>query len=268
MSLALSLTVSSGRLGRRTSANLVAIRGDPVIWLCAHLDTKSQGVPTLVRTGALMAAGASAAVLALLFLTRATGAGEPGLAWIVAGTVLAAAATVMMACVAGNESPGAVDNASGVMAVLSAAASTGEKPLGVVLTSAEELGLAGAKAWAASDFGSLHGRPRLVINCDTFDEAGVMRCVVHKGRDRAAAAELVAAGSAVSVPISVARHTPGIMVDSAALAAEGIPAVTLSRVTLGTLQRIHTTRDTADRFTGSGIEQATAVMTSFVREHA
>ncbi len=267
-SLGLSLTVSSGPLGRRTSTNLVAVRGDPVIWLCAHLDTKSQGVPTLVRTGTLMAAGASAAALALVYVTGAIGGGEPGLAWLVAGTVLAAAAAVMMACVAGNASPGAADNASGVMAVLSAAAGTDEKPLGVVLTSAEELGLAGAKTWATGEMEAAGGRLRLVINCDTLDDAGVMRCVVHKGRDRAAAAELVATGSTVKVPITVTRHTPGIMVDSAALAAHGIPAVTLSRVTLGTLQRIHTSRDTADRLSGSGIEQAAAVMTSFVREHA
>lgn len=268
MSLALSFTVSSGRLGRRASANLVAVRGDPVIWLCAHLDTKSQGVPTLVRTAALMAAGASAAGLALLYVTGAIGGGERGVAWVVAGTVLAAGAAVMMACVAGNASPGAADNASGVVAVLSAAATTEEKPLGVVLTSAEELGLAGARAWAASGMEGANGRLRLVINCDTLDDAGVMRCVVHRGRDRTAAAELVAAGSAAKVAISVTRHTPGIMVDSAALTAQGIPAVTLSRVTLGTLQRIHTSRDTADRLSGSGIEQAAAVLTRFVRDHA
>lgn len=268
-SLVLSFTVSSGRLGRQTSVNLVALRGvDPVIWLCAHLDTKSQGVSTLVRMGTLMAAGASATVLALLHLIRALGGGAPGLAWIVMGTVLAVAGVVMMACVVGNASPGAADNASGVMAVLSAAAGTDEKPLGVVLTSAEELGLAGAKAWAASDMETGRRRLRLVINCDTLDDVGDVRCVVHKATDRAIAADLVAAGAAVEVPIRVTRHTPGIMVDSAALAARGIPAVTLSRVTLGTLQRIHTSRDTADRLSGSGIDRAAAAMTSFVRDHA
>ncbi|CAN5204679.1 hypothetical protein BH23GEM2_BH23GEM2_10450 [soil metagenome] len=268
-SLALSLSVTAGRVGRSESVNLVATRGiEPLIWLCAHLDTKSQAVSTLVRSAALMAAGASAMVLVILYMAGRLTGGEPGTAWLVAGTVLAAGAGVMMICVVGNSSPGAADNASGVAAVLATASSTGKEPLGVVLTSAEELGLAGAKAWAVSAATDGRQAPRAIINCDTLDDEGVMRCVVHNRRDSGLVAELVAAGAAADIPVRVTRHTPGIMVDSAALAASGLPAVTLSRVTLSTLRRIHTSRDTADRLSGDGIEQAVALMSGFVREHA
>jgi hypothetical protein len=267
-SLALSLSVDGGRFARRESTNLVATRGtDPVIWLCAHLDTKSQGVSTLVRTAALLAAGTSAGVLTVLHVTHALTGGEPGLAWVMAGTLLASSAVVMMACVTGNASPGAVDNASGVVAVLSTAAGTAQSALGLVLTSAEELGLAGARAWAQSGVAAAGTRPRLIINCDTLDDEGVMRCVVHHRRDRGLAAELVAAGAAAGMAGGITRYMPGIMVDSAAFAACGLPAVTLSRATLSTLRRIHTSRDTADRLNGDGTGRVAAVMTGFIREH-
>lgn len=264
--LTLSLTVSAARLGRSEGVNLVATRGtEPVTWLCAHLDTKSQAVSTLVRSAALIAAGGSGTVLVILHAIGWLGDAEPGKSWLIAGTVLAAGAIVMMGCVVGNTSPGAADNASGVAAVLAAAGGTDDEPLGVILTTAEELGLAGARAWAAP--ASADRLASRIINCDTLDDEGVMRCVVHNKRDIGLVAELVAAGAAANVPIKVTRHTPGIMVDSAAFAARGIPAVTLSRVTFGTLRRIHTPRDTADRLVGRGMEQAAAVMSGFVRGH-
>ena len=173
----------------------------------------------------------------------------------------------MMTCVVGNASPGAVDNASGVAAVLATAGSTGSLPLGVILTSAEELGLAGAKAWAASAVAGRQG-PRIIINCDTLDGEGTMRCVVHRKEDAAVADELVALARREGFPATITRYTPGIMVDSAAFAARGIPAVTLSRVTLGTLGRIHTPRDTTERLNGQGAGLAAAVISAFIRTRA
>ena len=149
--------------------------------------------------------------------------------------------------------------------MIAAAVSTSPSPLGVILTSAEELGLAGAKAWAAS--AALSGNtPGLVINCDTLDGEGTMRCVVHRSEDATVARELVTLARSEGFSAKITRHTPGIMVDSAAFAARGIPAVTLSRVTSGTLARIHTPRDTADRLNGQGAELAAAVMSAFARK--
>lgn len=265
-SLTLGLTVSNGRFRREGSVNLVATRGrEPAIWLCAHLDTKSQAVPTLARTVALVAAGAAALVVAGLHLADRLAGWGGGPVWIAAGMVLASAAAVMVTCVVGNASPGAADNASGVAAVLSAAGSTGRSPLGVILTSAEELGLAGARAWAAAAVMSGNA-PSLIINCDTLDGEGTMRCVVHRREDATVARELVTLARNEGFSAKMIRHTPGIMVDSAAFAARGIPAVTLSRVTSGTLGRIHTPRDTADRLSGQGAAQAAAVMSAFVRK--
>ncbi|HEX6250875.1 MAG TPA: M28 family peptidase [Gemmatimonadaceae bacterium] len=264
-SLTLGLTVNSGRFRRTGGLNLVATRGRaPAIWLCAHLDTKSQSVPTLKRTVALVVAGATALLLGVLHLGARLADWGGGPVWLAAGIVLASAAAVMVTCFVGNDSPGAADNASGVAAVLAAARSTGEAPLGVILTSAEELGLAGARAWAASAV-TRGDAPRLVINCDTLDEEGPMRCVVHRREDVGVARDLITIAGNEGFSARITRHTPGIMVDSAAIAARGIPAVTLSRVTRGTLSRIHTARDTADRLSGEGAVQAAAVMAGFLR---
>ena len=55
----------------------------------------------------------------------------------------------VMASVVGARSAGALDNASGVATVLRAVELLArDVAVGVVLTSAEELGLAGARAWA------------------------------------------------------------------------------------------------------------------------
>ena len=41
--------------GKAAGVNLEARRGEPAIWLVAHLDSKSQPIPILVRAGAIIA---------------------------------------------------------------------------------------------------------------------------------------------------------------------------------------------------------------------
>ena len=53
---------------------------------------------------------------------------------------------------------------------------------------------------------------------------------------------------------------PGVLVDSLAFSNAGWEAVTLSRGTLGTLRRIHTTHDDLDHLRGTGIESAARVL--------
>ena len=71
-------------------------------------------------------------------------------------------------CFIRNDSNGAVDNSSGVVSVLLAAQSAqSPRDIGVLITSAEELGLAGARVWAPS------APPEAeAINCDTVDDSG------------------------------------------------------------------------------------------------
>src|ERR1700694_2341687 len=82
-----------------------------------------------------------------------------------------------MLCWVRNQSPGAVDNASGVAAVLLAAqALSSVRDLGVLITSGEELGLAGARVWA-----SKAGPGIVALNCDTVDDRGGWRTMYTGG---------------------------------------------------------------------------------------
>lgn len=265
--LALALAVVRDRSHHSTGKNLVAVRGgQPRVWLCAHLDTKSQPFPTLVRTIGVFLAIITTVSLIVFYFLDALVADSTSI-WMVLGTCATVASLPLLASTIGNDSPGAVDNASGVAAVLQAAAETPGLPLGVVLTSAEELGLAGARAWARRKDGAAAApvRPELVINCDTLDDGGTMRCVFHRRSERRHADEIRRRAGALGIGLKLMRRTPGILLDSASFSAAGYPAVTLSRVTLGTLGRIHTPRDTAGRLTGDGAAAAASMMAACIR---
>ncbi|MFW5947217.1 MAG: hypothetical protein ACOCUW_01885, partial [Gemmatimonadota bacterium] len=107
--------------GRIHSANLLFTRDAPRWLAMAHRDTKSQAVPTLVRTVALAGAATAWAGLAAVATLRmgpgvapgAVAASVPALA-----AVLTAAAAVLLLCRARNRSPGALDNGTGLAALL------------------------------------------------------------------------------------------------------------------------------------------------------
>ena len=247
---------------RARSINLEAMRGSPAVWLVAHLDSKSQTVPILVRIASsvlLAIISASAFIVILLSLVRVQVAPS---VWHVLAIAAVVAALPSMFCFVRNDSPGALDNASGVATVLTALQSASAvQNLGVLITSGEELGLAGAREWATRATPEL-----LVINCDTVDDAGGWRCMYNGARPAkiVAGAETIAARTGFKVAIG--RMIPGILADSMAFADRGIESVTISRGTLSTLARIHTRRDTSNALTGSGVVEGAALLSALAKE--
>jgi hypothetical protein len=234
-------------LSRARGINLVATRGRPTVWLVAHLDSKSQPVPILVRAVAIVVTCGwwlVAIVVAALH-------GGPGW-WIVLTVVGVLAALPVAASVVGAQSDGAVDNASGVATVLLAAAGV-EKPIGVLLTSAEELGLAGARGWLVGT------PPGVAINCDGVDDRGYLSLMYSRRRP----ARLV---RAFGGGLRVRRLLPGVLVDGVAFADAGWEVVTVSRGTVATLGRIHRPADRADQMTGVGVEAAAEAIVRAVSE--
>jgi hypothetical protein len=144
--------------------------------------------------------------------------------------------------------------------VASQAASTAQD-LGVIITSGEELGLAGARAWAA---GAKPGT--LVINCDTLDDAGNWRCMYSgpKPRRITGAAETIA--GRLGWRLAVGRLIPGILADSMAFADRGIESVTISRGTVSTLARIHTRRDNSTALGASGVADGGTLLSALAKE--
>ena len=239
---------------RERSVNLVASRGNPSLWLVAHLDSKSQPVPILVRAlgvMSLLGGGLAAAVVAGLQLFG------HDVRWVwpwVAGFGLVASLPVV-ASVVQAKSPGALDDASGVATVLVVAQSLPEQlALGVVLTSAEELGLAGARAW-------VRGRgPVHAINVDGVDDEGGLRLTWTGRRPAALIDLLMARAAAAGIPARAGRLLPGALLDGVALADAGWQVVTVSRGTIRTVARIHTPGDAPDRLSGDGIAVTASII--------
>ena len=245
---------------RATSTNLVARRGVPTTWLVAHQDTKSQPVPMLLRAGGIAACVITWIVAMAMGVAQWTQAAHmPADAWrwpVIAALV---AATPVVLSVVTSVSPGAVDNASGVAAALLVARATArERPLGVLITSAEELGLAGARAWAATN------RPQRAINFDGLDD-GPLLVMTHGILGELRAAVETAARSA-GVPVRITRGIPGVLTDALALRDAGWDTLTLASGTPGTLSRVHTARDRAENLTGAGIASAAAVALRMLEE--
>ncbi|MGZ8411479.1 MAG: M28 family peptidase [Gemmatirosa sp.] len=253
---------------RRSGVNLVATRGDarPTVWLVAHLDSKSQPVPIGVRAAGVIAT--IVAWVAALALAGAQQWGDVGLAalwpWIAAFGAIAG--VPVAASIVTARSPGALDDASGVATVLLAAEALRDLSAapGVLLTSAEELGLAGARAWTALRRAAGEA-PGIALNVDGVDDVGALTVMTGVQAPPAVVAALRAGAETAGLTIAVRRLVPGILVDAVALADAGWATVTLSRGNWGTLARIHTSQDTVDRLHGTGVDEAARVLAAAAR---
>jgi hypothetical protein len=139
-----------------------------------------------------------------------------------------------------------------VAAVLAAAVAVRpESMFGVLLPSAEELGLAGARAWARDV------RRGTALNCDGVDDAGELT-IMYSG---AAPTPLIQTIEAVSPrPPRVMRMPLGLLTDSVALADRGWTTVTVSRGSLTTLRRVHTAQDSLATLRGDGIDEVATLL--------
>lgn len=253
---------------RSHSANLVALRGQPSVWLVAHADSKSQTIPMLVRIASVVASTIALLALAGRLIADWTIAipsvnPSPADSWVQICAWAAAISTApLVLCFTGNKSAGAVDNASGLVSVLLAARSlSAHLELGVIVTSGEELGLAGARAYVESS-----PQRAIAINCDTIDDGGRFLCMARRGSRGVVTAAIVRAAARLGLPLRVRGVIPGILADSIAFADAGWDAVTVSRGNIATLARVHTSSDTRDRLTGSGIAQTARLIAATVEE--
>lgn len=241
---------------------------EPTLWLMAHLDSKSQPIPMALRVAAVFASliGWTAIFVLSLAFWVFDGAITSILPAIVGFAILAAAGAIgLMCCVIGNKSAGALDNASGVAAALASIDHIDPQiPLRVILTSAEEIGLAGAHAYLrewkkgtrlGQGSAPIHATP-IVINCDSFDDDGSITCMFPK-RDTEFFHQICADVShQTNTPVNTRRLIPGILTDSVVFSAAGFRAMTISRGTWATLARIHSRRDTISTTPGSKIDHS------------
>ena len=248
---------------RRHGVNIEAVRGDgdPELWLVAHADSKSQPVPLLLRAaGIVLLALATLAAFAIAIAGIAGIAGAHSLrAWPIVIVAATLGAIPVLGSVVGRASHGAVDNASGVATVLCVAEalrSDATVPVGVLITDAEELGLAGARAWCAE---TRHAATS-VLNCDGVDDVGQLTVMWTRPRAHRLEDAFRSAAAVVQREVRLRPLVPGVLVDAVAFADAGWEAVTLSRGSLATLRRIHTRADDLDHLQGQGIVDAFLVL--------
>lgn len=259
---ALAHRVTTLPLARAWSVNLVATRGTPRAWIVAHLDSKSQPVPMLLRVGGIVIASAALIAIAALAIRGMAGWPTPHDVWRALAVAGCIATIPIVGSVVGERSAGAVDDGSGVATVLLAVERLPrDLPLGVLLTSAEELGMAGAQAFASER------APASAINIDGVDDSGGIICMRHglAARPRIGVAH---AAAALGLRVRERRTIPGLLTDGVALANAGWSAVTLSRGTLATLARVHRPADSAARMHGTGITEMARLLAQAVREIA
>ncbi len=242
---------------RAEAENLVATRGDesPAVWLVAHTDSKSQPVPSLLRVAGvvLLALGVALAIVGLVLQLAAL---PYRMAWLGAGLCAVVGGLPVLCSVVDARSDGAVDNASGVAAVLAATARVRpDVAFGVLVPSAEELGLAGARAWVRSM--AIEGKAGIAINCDGVDdEGGTM--IMYSGR--APRTVIGAMQRAAAAPVRARRIPLGVLTDSMAFSERGWAAVTVSRGSLATLRRVHTPCDSLANLCGDGIDDVAILL--------
>ncbi|WP_148306316.1 M28 family peptidase [Gemmatirosa kalamazoonensis] len=254
-------------IARRRAVNLVATRGTnaPTLWLVAHVDAKSQPVPMAARVAGVGGSLVAWALAVMLAVAQLLGAASDA-AWTPLAIVGVLAALPVIGSVIGAASPGALDNASGVATVLLAVEAPSLGPplperIGVLVTSAEEVGLAGARAWGRAPAegarivsSSAPTRP-VALNVDSVDDEGALRVM-------RASALPVSLERALDDEAHVRRRRlpPGVLVDAIALADAGFAALTVSKATVRSLSRIHTSRDAVDELRGIGVVEAAALV--------
>ncbi|HEX6598564.1 MAG TPA: M28 family peptidase [Gemmatimonadaceae bacterium] len=240
-------------VARATGVNVVATRGGeaPRVWLVAHLDSKSQPVPSLLRVVGVMML-VSALVLAIVAAVLQLASLPNRMVWWVAVLDALAGAAPVLASVVSARSPGALDNASGVAAVLAAAELLPPRAaVGILVSSAEELGLAGARAWATTR------APGVALNCDGVDDEGDLT-IMHGSNAPTDVMDAVRRVAARDV--HVRRMPLGLLTDSVALADRGWRAITVSRGSLASLRRVHTPDDSLEMLRGTGIQETAIVL--------
>ena len=196
----------------------------PSIWLVAHYDSKGQPISMAIR---LIGFAALALGLFTIFLAK-----------LPAIVLLAVAFVIVSQNRVNDNSPGAVDNATSLVAVFMAIDQLGPAAaVGVIFPDAEELGLIGARALAA-DRAALFA-DSAVINLDGLDDVGRPTAFLHRpGPIGSAIAEALAARQWRWLPV---------VVDGIALARVAGECISILKGNGRTMRIIHRPDDTAAR---------------------
>ncbi len=237
----INLIAQRQSLSFRTAPGGPTLQGGKV-WLVAHYDSKGQPISMAVRLAA--AFGGLAALLAMYFAT------------IPACVGLTICLLALLQNRVNDNSPGAVDNATALVAVFMAIDQLGPAAaVGVIFPDAEEFGLVGARALAV-DRADLFA-DAAVINLDGLDDLGTPVALVHRPGT---------IGVAVATALKARRwRWLPVVVDGIALARVSRECVTILKGNWRTMLAVHRPGDTADRVRLDGAASVAAGLARVLR---
>jgi hypothetical protein len=267
-------TTVVNRVGTRyAAANLIATLPDnvgstlPHLYLMAHYDSKSQYMPLALRIGLfVIAAPSSLAVAALTLLNLSTPVTS------VLGVMALLAGLPLLFLDFGNDSPGAIDNASGVGLVLHLAECLSQRSdwrdrlrISVVFTSAEELGLMGAVAFVRAGEERLRHESQAGLTILNFDGIGVDGELQWVGAASSRLANLILQSSR-DLQINLRRFRwIGALFDHVPFAQHGFDAVSL--ITVGRASRsVHRSADAIGKLHVRGFDRAGRVTLAVIQK--
>ena len=228
-----------------SGVNLVAQRSHTNVWLAAHYDSKGQPVSMLVRL-----IGFLSLIIGLVWLPLAGGE-----TWFV--IPLAMGVSILLQNRVTDRSPGAVDNATALVAVFMTLDQLSRgAAVGVVFPDAEEFGLVGARALAAERAALFGGAA--IINLDGLDDVGSVIAFLHRPGK---------VGDAVSRALHAmrARWLP-VVVDGIALARVAGECVTILKGNAQTMAIVHLPADGVARVRLDGAALVAAGLARVLRE--
>jgi len=159
----------------------------------------------------------------------------------------------------GNDSDGAVDNASGVGVLLEVAKILWKNPPKNIspvflFTDAEEFGLLGSLMFQRKHGTDMAKRQAWVINVDSIGGRGRMRACAYGGKGKKWLAEILGFGRKKGFFLRKIPFLKGIMMDHLPFSRAGIPALSLSSVS-GEGWHLHTQRDRFSLLDERGLEE-------------
>ena len=260
---------------RAESANVTsATPGDAEreVVLLAHYDTKSQNISIVTRIACVAALTLGIFVVAgrvaldLIAPSLAESGAARGVTLAVYLLALAGGIGVLSLRVS-DRSPGALDNAGsvGVLLHLAELFAQSAPPAGwrirFVLTGAEELGLAGANAFALA----LDREPaarRVHLNLDGVGGGGRLYCTMetalfsgNASRYPGTIALATGAANDIGAPIRVLRRVIGGAADHFPLVQRGFPALTIGQYSRASWT-VHTDRDRPELLSAAALAEA------------
>jgi hypothetical protein len=228
----------------RQDQNLIARLGDAPVsrWIVAHVDTKAQGHSMAGRLVAVWLLVLTVGVVTTLVAWRMASGVLPGAAVAGAAGLVSAAGLLAGRGRLRGSSPGARDNATGLLAALVVADARVEG-IGFFFSGAEEFALAGMRAHVERG-GSVTGADW--VNIDTITGRGRLYLVSHDAAGATLAGTLLPLLQPLGTPVEQRRLPAGILVDSVALARAGARACTIARLDWSDLRRLHTPGDSVE----------------------